>query len=39
MYELTEEQQSLKEAAQEAANAILGDTLKEDDEAEFAGFF
>ena len=34
MYELTEEQQSLKEAAQEAANAILSATLKEDDEAE-----
>jgi acyl-CoA dehydrogenase len=34
MFELTEEQQSLKEAAQEAASAILGATLKEDDESE-----
>ena len=34
MFELTEDQQSLKEAAQEAASAILGATLKEDDESE-----
>jgi len=34
MFELTEEQQSLKEAAQEAASAILSETLKEDDETE-----
>ena len=34
MFQLTEDQVALKEAAAEAAAAILGDTLKEDDEAE-----
>ena len=34
MFEYTEEQESLVEAAADAANAILGATLKEDDEAE-----
>ena len=34
MFELTEEQVALKEAAADAAAAILGGTLKEDDEAE-----
>ena len=34
MYELTEDQQALKEAAKDAANAILNETLKEDDESE-----
>jgi acyl-CoA dehydrogenase len=34
MFELTEEQQSLKDAAQEAASAILSETLKADDESE-----
>ena len=34
MFVATEEQQALKEAAAEAAKAILGPTLKEDDEAE-----
>lgn len=34
MFEQTEEQQALVEAAAEAARAILGATLKEDDEAE-----
>jgi len=33
-FELTDEQLSLKEAAAQAARAILGGTLKEDDEAE-----
>ena len=34
MFELTEEQSALKDAAAEAAAAILGETLKEDDESE-----
>jgi len=34
MFELDEEQSALKDAAAEAAMAILGDTLKEDDESE-----
>ena len=34
MFELSEEQSALKEAAAEAATAILGETLKEDDESE-----
>ena len=34
MFELNEDQIALKEAAAEAANAILGETLKADDEAE-----
>ena len=34
MFELTEDQLALKEAAAEAATAILGETLKEDDENE-----
>jgi alkylation response protein AidB-like acyl-CoA dehydrogenase len=34
MFELDEEQSALKDAAAEAATAILGDTLKEDDESE-----
>ncbi len=34
MFELTEDQVALKEAAAEAATAILGETLKEDDENE-----
>jgi len=34
MFELNEEQSALKEAAAEAAQAILGDTLKDDDESE-----
>ena len=34
MFELSEEQVALKEAAAEAAAAILGETLKEDDENE-----
>ncbi|MAY80187.1 MAG: acyl-CoA dehydrogenase [Deltaproteobacteria bacterium] len=34
MFELSEDQQSLKDAAAEAASVILGDTLKADDESE-----
>ena len=34
MFALTEDQQDLKDAAAQAAQAILGGTLKEDDEAE-----
>ena len=34
MFERTEEQSALKDAAAEAAAAILGETLKEDDESE-----
>jgi len=34
MFELSEEQSALKDAASEAAMAILGGTLKEDDESE-----
>jgi alkylation response protein AidB-like acyl-CoA dehydrogenase len=34
MFELNEDQQMLQEAATEAANAILGEGLKEDDESE-----
>ncbi len=34
MFALTEDQQDLKDAAAQAARAILGGTLKEDDEAE-----
>ena len=34
MFALTEDQQDLKDAAAQAAKAILGGTLKEDDEAE-----
>ena len=34
MFELDEQQSALKDAAAEAAMAILGDTLKEDDESE-----
>ena len=34
MFELNEEQVALKQAAAEAAQAILGETLKEDDESE-----
>jgi len=34
MFELSEDQQMLQDAAAEAARAVLGDTLKEDDEAE-----
>ncbi|MCB9758865.1 MAG: acyl-CoA dehydrogenase family protein [Alphaproteobacteria bacterium] len=34
MFQLTEEQQLLKEAAREAAESILGPTLREDDERE-----
>ena len=34
MFELSEDQQALKDAAAEAASVILGDTLKADDESE-----
>ena len=34
MFELNEEQAALKEAAAEAAVAVLGGTLKDDDESE-----